>query len=151
MSTLADHVTVKRIDRKWLLARKTALVYLLVSVLCVVIDRVYALFGHGVYSAAMSWMFLYPLLGGVLPFSILWLRPSAHSHSFYSRTAYNSYNSGLATLTVASMLQGVFEIAGTSSKYLIWFRILGGLLVGIGLVRGLMNRFRSKTRLYHRS
>lgn len=46
---------------------KTAAVYLAATVFTIIIDRIYAVFGHGVSSRNMSWMFLYPLVGA-LPF-----------------------------------------------------------------------------------
>lgn len=115
-------------------ARKTAAVYLAVSALCIVVDKIYALFGHGVHSASMSLMFLYPLLGGVLPFLLLWLFVPQADHVLHYRLSYNCFNSGIAALTVKSMLKGVFEIAGTSSPYLIVFTVCGWAMLVIGLL-----------------
>jgi len=112
---------------------KTAFIYLVIAAGCVVIDKVYALFGHGVTSAAMSLMYLYPLLGGMLPFLLLWLLVPAASAVRGYRLFYNSYNSGMATLTIGSMLTGVFEIAGTASPYMIVFTVAGWCLIGFGL------------------
>ena len=113
---------------------KTALVYLAVSALCFLIDKIYALFGHGVSSPAMTWLFLYPLLGGALVFILLRLLAPVIAAKPRYRIAYNLYNSGIATLIVGSMLQGVFEIAGTSSPYTIVFYIVGGLMLVAGVV-----------------
>ena len=118
--------------------RKTMLVYLAVSAFCIVFDRVYALFGHGVYSASMSLMFLYPLVGGALPFMLLWqFAPRGDSVRHY-RLYYNCYNSGLAALTVQSLLSGIFEIAGTASRYLMFFVVCGWAMTAAGLVLYLM-------------
>jgi len=46
--------------------KRTVWGYLLVSAAAVAFDKVYDVYGHGVDSAAMTWMFLYPLLGGAL-------------------------------------------------------------------------------------
>jgi hypothetical protein len=120
---------------------KTAIVYLAVSVFCVIFDRVYALFGHGVFSASMSFMFLYPLIAGSLLFIILWLFVPNADKIFYYRLSYNSYNSGVATLTVESALKGVFDIAGTSSQYLIVFKVCGWSLLCFGIVSYIFNYF----------
>ncbi len=113
---------------------KTLLVYLGVSALCILIDTVYALYGHGVYSRWMSLMFLYPLVGGALVFSLLWLlMPAADATPNY-RVHYTLYNSGVATLTIGSLLQGIFDIAGTSSPYTVVFYIVGGLFAAAGVV-----------------
>lgn len=111
---------------------KTAVVYLAVSVFCVIFDQVYALFGHGVRSASMSFMFLYPLIGGVLIFLLqLFIFPAVSDGSY--RFFYNSYNSGIAALTIKSMLYGIFEIAGTSSSYLTAFAVCGWMMIITGL------------------
>ncbi|MEA4889993.1 MAG: hypothetical protein VB070_11075 [Clostridiaceae bacterium] len=112
---------------------KTAIVYLAVSAFCIIFDKIYALFGHGVSSASMSLMYLYPLAGGMLPFLILGLLvPEACRIRAY-RPAVNLYHSGLAALTVSSLLNGVMEIAGTSSSYLPVFNVCGWTLLAAGL------------------
>jgi hypothetical protein len=114
--------------------RKTIWVYLIMTILMIVINKVYGLFGHGVHSAAMTWMFLYPLLGGVLLFFLLdRLLPEQVTRFSGYRLFYNSYNSGIATLTVGSFLKGVFAIAGTDSAYLAGFYVAGGLFIAGGL------------------
>jgi hypothetical protein len=114
-------------------AKKAAIVYLILSILSIAFDRLYALCGHGVRSASMSLMFLYPLLGGTLSFMLLWFfSPEAEDRN-HSRLFFNLYNSGVAALTAGSLLQGVLDIAGTSSPYIVAYRLLGWLLVGITL------------------
>lgn len=120
-------------------ALKTAMVYLAVSVFCVIFDKVYAIFGHGVKGASMTLMFLYPLLGGFAVFLSSWIFiPHSDEVSGY-RFFYNSYNSGIAALTVGSMLNGIFEIAGTSSPYTVAFFILGWTFSAFGALEYLMN------------
>jgi hypothetical protein len=115
-------------------ALNTAFTYLAVSIICMIIDKVYALFGHGVASNYMSLMYLYPLLGGVLPFFLLWFLVLKADYIRHYRLFYNCYNSGIAMLTVGSMLAGVFEIAGTASPYLIIFTVGGWAILGGGLL-----------------
>jgi LPXTG-motif cell wall-anchored protein len=107
---------------------KTAVVYLLLCVLCVVVTNVYALFGHGIRSDSMDWMFLYPLFGGVV-FIALGLVLGR-----LPRFAANLYHAGLAALTVGSLLRGILEIAGTSSAYTKYFTLAGGLLTLFGAI-----------------
>lgn len=96
---------------------KTSIAWLVTAAGCIAFDKVYAIFGHDVRSAAMSQMYLYPLLGGALAFLALTLLvPAANRCRFY-RLASNSYNSGLAALICGSLLKGVFDIAGTASDY----------------------------------
>lgn len=128
-------------------AFRTMLVYLGVSVFCVIFDRVYSLYGHGVYSASMSLMFLYPLIGGSLVFLLLWLlKPTADAAPHY-RVYYNLYNSGIAALTAGSMLKGVFDIAGTSSPYTVIYFICGWALIAVGVIGFLLNSGRDKGKI----
>jgi hypothetical protein len=114
--------------------RKTIWVYLVLSVVAVVVDKVYDIFGHGVNSVAMTWMFLYPLLGGALFYFII-QRIFPYSTKFVGwRVFLNLHNSGIATLTFASFIKGIFEIAGTNSPYLIYYYIIGGGLILVSLI-----------------
>lgn len=112
---------------------KTALVYLGVSVFCIVFDRVYWFFGHGVESYAMMYMFLYPLIGGFVPFMLLWLcYRNVEKNPFY-RASLNVYHSGIALLTVGGVLEGIVEIAGASSVYIVYFTDFGIAFCLVGL------------------
>jgi hypothetical protein len=109
-------------------------VYIILSITAIAVNNIYALFGHGVHSAAMTWMFLYPLIGGGLGYFLIErLAPGIVKAKGY-RLFYNLYNSGIATLTVGSFLQGILEIAGTSSPYTIGFYVVGLLFAVAGLV-----------------
>ena len=114
--------------------KKVIWVYLIFSVLAIVVDKAYGIFGHGVESASMTWMFLYPLLGGGL-FYFLIKMFVPHVTKFAGwRVFLNIYNSGIVTLTIASLLKGIFEIAGTNSTYLVYYYIMGGLFITAGLI-----------------
>ncbi len=115
-------------------AGRTALTYALVSLLCIVVTEVYSLFGHGVRSAAMDLMFLLPLLGGALPFSLRYLRLRRTESKPIPRFAFNAYNSGIATLTVSRLLTGVFVIAGAANPYPRWLLLLGGFEILLAVI-----------------
>lgn len=44
------------------------------------------------------------------------------------------YNSGVATLTVSSMLRGIMDIAGTGSVYQVWMLYAGTVMAAAGAV-----------------
>jgi hypothetical protein len=69
----------------------------------------------------MTFLSAAPLVGGLAIPSILHLLHADEP----GRVSYNAYNSGVATLTVASALEGVLEIAGTSSPYTLLLALVG--------------------------
>ncbi len=118
-------------------SNKTVRLYLVLALAAIIINNVYALFGHGVHSLSMTWMFLYPLLGGALFYSLIYLlfpgtRESAGKHSAY-RLFFNLYNSGIAVLTISAFLKGILEIAGTGSPYVPYSFGAGAALTATGL------------------
>lgn len=50
------------------------------------------------------------------------------------RLAFNLYNSGVATLIVGAMLNGILEIAGTASAYQPLFMAAGWTFAFIGFI-----------------
>lgn len=111
--------------------RKTGFAALFTALLAVLIDRIYALFGHGVGSLSMDFMFLYPLAGGCAVFFLLsFAAPALASFRGY-RFFYNMYFTGVALLTVRALLKGVFDIAGTASSLLAWYSVAGWCLAAI--------------------
>ena len=111
---------------------KTAYVYLLISLFCALFGAVYELFSHEVYSFYMIYAFVFPLVGGVLPFLLM-----AMGKLFINSSAVscNLYHAGIATLTIGSILTGIVEIYGTTNTLIriYWmagtFMILGSLLL----------------------
>lgn len=112
-------------------AVRSAAVWLGVALFCLIFNLIYARYSHGVSSAYMSYMYLYPLLGGALVYGLTGMLPRVRMPG---KVAANAWNSGLAALTVGSLLRGIFEIAGTESAYQVWFVIGGMILLGIGVV-----------------
>lgn len=114
--------------------RKTIITYLILSVTAIVVNKVYASFGHGITSPAMTWMFLYPLLGGALFYFLIdgFLNKIIQFAGY--RLFFNLYNSGIAALTFGSFLKGVMEIAGADSAYLVLYYLVGGAFIAAGLI-----------------
>jgi hypothetical protein len=114
--------------------RKTVRTYLILSLAAIAVDHIYAIFGHGVSSDAMTWMFLYPLLGGALFYFLVERLAPGVSRAPGYRLSYNIYNSGIATLTVAGLLKGILDIAGAASAYTGIFRMSGWALAAAGTI-----------------
>lgn len=92
---------------------KPFLVWLGITVFCIVFAFVYELFSFGVYSNHMIFLFVYPLVFGMIPCYIM--------HASMNRI----WNDGVLLLTGSSLLAGVFEIYGTSSIYTSYLWYLG--------------------------
>lgn len=83
----------------------------------------------------MIYAFAFPLAGGTLPFLLISLsRPKRYPGA----VAQNLYHSGVATLTVGSIIRGVLDIYGTTNSLtqLYWF--IGVVLMGAGTVSFMM-------------
>ena len=95
-----------------------------------VFAAIYEQFSHQVYSPFLILAFLFPLLGGVLPYTLLLRRPYGRKPGTLARCLYNS---GLVTLTAGSIFQGILEIYGTTSRLSAIYWIVGLSLCALGL------------------
>jgi len=127
-------------SKKWKTI-KIILVYLAVSLLCIAVNKIYATFGHGVSSDAMTWMFLYPLMGGILFLPLSGIMIPKVGRATGHRVFFNIYNSGIAMLTTGSCLKGVMEIAGTSSKYVVIYYQIGWSFIVFAFVLGMIHKY----------
>lgn len=114
--------------------RITIATYMILSVIAIIINKVYASFGHGVASPAMTWMFLYPLIGGTFFYFLIYGFANKIIKLTGYRLFFNIYNSGIATLTFGSFLKGIIDIAGADSIYLVFYYVVGGLFIAVGLI-----------------
>ena len=105
--------------------------YLASSALCLVFSMVYEAFSHGVYSPYMVFAVAFPFLGGLVAVELLRLVPAV-CHP--GRLSINLYNSGIATLTLGSLMRGVLDIYGTGNDLVRYYAIVGILFVVVGLV-----------------
>lgn len=119
-------------------ASKTAFVYLLVSLFFVLFGAVYEIYSHEVYSYYMLYAFTFPLIGGTLVFNIL---SFLKLQKYPNAVARNLYHSGIATLTVGSVVQGVLEIYGTTNALSDYYWSVGIVLIVIGVVAGIVSFF----------
>ncbi len=110
---------------------QTAFVYFLIALFCALFGAVYELFSHDVYSFFMLYAFAFPLVGGTLPF---WLLARKKDAKCPGTVARNLYHSGIATLTVGSVIRGVLDIYGTTNKLSVYYFGVGGIFVMVGVV-----------------
>jgi len=117
------------------------------SVLAAAVNFIYGIFGHGVHSSYMTWMFLYPLAGGALLYSMICIAVPGVIRLPQYRIFFNLYNSGIATLTLGSFLKGILYIAGTDSAYTAYFDAAGWGMAAAGLVLLISLTLRYRKRL----
>ena len=91
------------------------------SLFCALFAAIYEAFSYGVYSYFMLFAFVLPLLGCALPYSIMALTEKR----LPTKSALRLWNSGIAILTVGSILQGVLEIYGTTNGLMLCYPISG--------------------------
>lgn len=109
---------------------KTAFVYLLISLFCVLFGAVYEYFSHEVYSGYMIYAFIFSMIsaGAFLAICLLPLK------KYPGAIARNLYHSGIATLTVGSIIRGVLDIYGTTNSLDRLYWIAGVVLLVAGIV-----------------
>lgn len=112
-------------------AGKNVKIYAGVTLFCLLFFLVYDRFSHGVRSPYMTFLFLWPLILGFIPGILFYLFPGFRKPGMLSG---NLYHSGVAALTVSSMLRGVFDIAGNSSDYQQWLMAIGFILLTGGII-----------------
>ncbi len=118
---------------------KGTAIYGAVGAFCMLFSYIYSFFSHGVSSPYMTYMCLYPLIGGALLCFVLWALRFPGPEGI----AINTYRSGLATLTVGSCIHGIMFIAGTSTPLQVVYTALGIGLTGLGIwayIIGLIRR-----------
>ena len=95
---------------------------------------VYERFSHEVYSYYMIYAFALPLFLGVLPWSVLALRGRREP----VRLAAQLWDSGVLTLAVGSVFEGVLEIYGTTNRLVICYLAAGAALLVAGAAWALL-------------
>lgn len=109
---------------------KKALTFSFASALTAAFGFIYELFSHGVYSYYMIYAFLFLLIGGTCV--QLWL--AFRSRRLPCRLASDLYESGLITLTVGSLINGVLEIYGTTNSLTVIYWVVGAALTAAGIL-----------------
>ena len=109
---------------------KRSVMYFCISMFCAVFGGIYEIFSHGVYSNYMMYAFLFPLIGGTLYNLILYslrLRLQRGLSLIF-------YNTGIAALTIGSIVRGILDIYGTDNILANVYWYAGAILVCLGVV-----------------
>ena len=108
--------------------KKSSISYFIVTIFLVLLNYIYSIFSHNVRSNYMNYMFIYPLLAGILVNILLLINKNINKlKSFYIGRSILNY--GIAIIVFRSFMKGVFEIAGTDSNYLTYYLYIGLILI----------------------
>ena len=110
-------ISVKEM-RKQLLCQLGAVLFLVFA------GAVYEHFSHGVYSNYMIYAFVFPLVMGVVPYTILLMKDK-----YPDRVFLNLWNSAVAVFATGSFFRGVLEISGYWNSLVVVYPIAGVVLV----------------------
>lgn len=119
-------------------AKKIAKRYAIAALGCAAFALIYAQFSHGVHSPFMTFMFAIPLVGGAAI-----AVGSSITHVDLPRGTRQAWALAIASLTVASCLRGVFDIAGTASPLLVVYLIAAVVFAVSGVVLAFRERARA--------
>ncbi len=137
LSTLENRKTIQRFYFK-----KRVIPYFFATVFCMLFSFIYAQFSHGVSSPHMTYLFLYPLLAGVLVGMLFCLLEKTTTEYFWSS---HLYHTGVVALILGSILRGVFDIAGTASLYQTALTIGGAVILFIGVVLFVLSKIKKRS------
>lgn len=128
-TSVISYISVSERNNRQL--RRALLISVGSSLFCLLFYLIYNHFSHGVRSPFMTFSFMWPLVLCVLPYALFLLLPAVPGPSLLSALVWNT---AVAALTVSSLLRGVFEIAGNSSRYQVIMMAAGFFLLLCGLV-----------------
>lgn len=108
--------------------KKSSVIYFIITILLILLNYIYSIFSHDVSSNYMTYMFIYPLVVGiVVNIFILINKNIIKLKSFYIGKSILNY--GIAIMVFRNFMKGVFQIAGTDSNYLIYYLYVALMLI----------------------
>lgn len=119
--------------------QKWILIDLAVTLFCILFGAVYEAFSHGVYAYGMLYAFVFPLVLGVLPLTLITMFRKPFPNCFVRSV----WHAGIATLTVGSFVSGALKIYGTTNPLTLVYWIAGSALVLIAAAAYLVSAFRA--------
>jgi len=106
------------------------IIYLIITILTIIFSSVYLKLSFGVVSYFMKYIFVIPLVLGVIVYFILDKLKFVQS----DRLSFNLYNAAIFTLIVGAGIQGILEICGAESKYTPIYLIISIIFIIITLI-----------------
>lgn len=109
---------------------KYAILFLIVSALCILFSLIYESFSYGVHSDFMMLIFVFPF-GATLIYILLgFLNKDLYPHAI----TLHIFNAGVCTASLGFCIKGILEIYGTDSPFTAVYDITAVLLVSVALI-----------------
>ena len=102
MSTLVINPNEKRF-------KKTVISYTIITIFFFAFSRIYEAFSFGETSVHMHYLFVIPLVGGIILVILLKVLP------YFSRISLNLWNSAVAIITTGTLFRGIVNLSGRST------------------------------------
>lgn len=122
---------------------KIVLEYLILTIFFSLFGAIYEVFSHGVYSYRMIYAFGYPLILGLVPVLIMHF---SRIKKMPGTLSGQLYRCGIYTLTIGSVVKGVLEIYGTTSRLSDLYTPTGYLLILAGFLLFLIGNLLAKNK-----
>ena len=122
---------------------KIVLEYLILTLFFSLFGAIYEVFSHGVYSYRMIYAFGYPLILGLVPVLIMHF---SRIKKLPGTLSGQLYRCGIYTLTIGSVVKGVLEIYGTTSRLSDLYTPAGFLLILAGFLLFLIGNLLAKNK-----
>lgn len=114
--------------------KKTAIIYIFISLFVFIFSLIYEHFSHEVYSKYMLYSSLIPLiLGSVINYIVYLVNIKIYIIN------YNIHNSLILCLTLGFLLKGALDIYGTTNQLLIIYQYISVVLIFINILIILKN------------
>ncbi|MGT2706751.1 hypothetical protein ACVRXQ_02195 [Streptococcus panodentis] len=127
MSTSVTNPSKKRF-------RKTAIVYIILSIFFFAFSRIYESFSFGETSVHMHYLFAVPVIGGTVLLLLLKLIPNL------SRLSLNLWNSAVAVITAGVLFRGIVNLSGRSTTLDMPYWYVGIAFAALALLSMLFTR-----------
>ena len=123
--------SVTNLDKKRF--KKTAISYTLITIFFFAFSRIYEAFSFGETSVHMHYLFVVPLVGGILLTIFLKVLPQ------FSRISLNLWNSAVAIITAGTLFHGIVNLSGRSTTLDAPYWYIGITFVALAIVSIFLN------------
>ena len=127
MSTSVTNPSKKRFN-------KTAVSYMLLTIFFFAFSRIYETFSFGETSVHMHYLFVLPLVGGILLLLFMKMIPNL------SRLSLNLWNSAVAIMTAGMLFRGIVNLSARSTTLDMPYWYIGAAFAALALLSMVFTR-----------